>query len=135
MKIINKNLLDYWQRSDTSSQYWMGLVRNQKDRKWKFIGSGEEVTISFWSQPQSTEEDCVRYDGSKGWLWSNTPCASRLYFICQHRKYYFVAIHSHSSLSDTLEKTFEYNVFTITMYLKAFLILSDLSKSEIMYHA
>jgi len=74
-------------RSDTSSQYWMGAIRDQKDRTlWRWTGSGEEVSVSFWSLPQGTEEDCARYDGSRGWLWSDTPCTVRLNFICQHRK-------------------------------------------------
>lgn len=74
-------------RSDTTSQYWMGAVRDLNDRTvWRWTGSGEEVSVSFWSLPQSTEEDCARYDGSRGWLWSDTPCNARLNFICQHRK-------------------------------------------------
>ncbi|CAL7935880.1 unnamed protein product [Xylocopa violacea] len=73
-------------RSDTSSQYWMGAVRDQKDRTvWRWTGSGEEVSVSFWSLPQGTEEDCARYDGSRGWLWSDTACTARLNFICQHQ--------------------------------------------------
>ncbi|CAL1680659.1 unnamed protein product [Lasius platythorax] len=73
-------------RSDTSSQYWMGAVRDQKDRTlWRWTGSGEEVSVSFWSIPQGTEDDCARYDGSRGWLWSDTPCTARLNFICQHQ--------------------------------------------------
>uniref|UniRef100_A0A182N1G5 Sushi, von Willebrand factor type A, EGF and pentraxin domain-containing protein 1 n=1 Tax=Anopheles dirus TaxID=7168 RepID=A0A182N1G5_9DIPT len=56
-------------RSDTSSQYWMGAVRDGQDRNtWKWIG-GEEVSVSFWNLPGGNE-DCARYDGSKGWLWS-----------------------------------------------------------------
>ncbi|XP_072766739.1 uncharacterized protein [Anoplolepis gracilipes] len=73
-------------RSDTSSQYWMGAVRDKQDRTlWRWTGSGEEVSVSFWSLPQGTEEDCARYDGSRGWLWSDTPCTARLNFICQHQ--------------------------------------------------
>ncbi|XP_011697976.1 PREDICTED: uncharacterized protein LOC105455954 [Wasmannia auropunctata] len=73
-------------RSDTSSQYWMGAVRDQKDRSlWRWTGSGEEVSVSFWSLPHGTEENCARYDGSRGWLWSDTPCTARLNFICQHQ--------------------------------------------------
>ncbi|XP_014612345.1 PREDICTED: uncharacterized protein LOC106791312 isoform X1 [Polistes canadensis] len=73
-------------RSDTTSQYWMGAVRDQSDRTiWRWTGSGEEVSVSFWSLPQGTEEDCARYDGSRGWLWSDTPCNARLNFICQHQ--------------------------------------------------
>ncbi|XP_015174551.1 PREDICTED: uncharacterized protein LOC107065407 isoform X1 [Polistes dominula] len=73
-------------RSDTTSQYWMGAVRDEHDRTvWRWTGSGEEVSVSFWSLPQGTEEDCARYDGSRGWLWSDTPCNARLNFICQHQ--------------------------------------------------
>lgn len=72
-------------RSDVSSQYWMGAVRDAKDRNtWKWIG-GEEVTLSFWNLPGG-DEDCARFDGSKGWLWSDTNCNTQLNFICQHRK-------------------------------------------------
>ncbi|XP_053678664.1 uncharacterized protein LOC128729042 [Anopheles nili] len=71
-------------RSDTSSQYWMGAVRDAQDRNtWKWIG-GEEVSVSFWNLPGG-DEDCARYDGSKGWLWSDTNCNSQLNFICQHQ--------------------------------------------------
>ncbi|XP_011168469.2 CUB and sushi domain-containing protein 3 [Solenopsis invicta] len=74
-------------RSDTSSQYWIGAVRDANDRAlWKWSGSGEEVSVSFWSLPQdSTNGNCARYDGSNGWLWSDTPCTARLNFICQHQ--------------------------------------------------
>ncbi|XP_015116058.1 uncharacterized protein LOC107040475 [Diachasma alloeum] len=73
-------------RSDTSSQYWMGAVRDPKDKSvWRWTGSGDEVSVSFWSLPQGTEEECARYDGSRGWLWSDTPCSSRLNYICQHQ--------------------------------------------------
>ncbi|TGZ54348.1 uncharacterized protein [Temnothorax longispinosus] len=73
-------------RSDTSSQYWLGIHRDQQDRKsWRWSGNGEEVSVSFWSIPQDFEEDCARYDGGKGWLWSATSCTARLNFICQHQ--------------------------------------------------
>ncbi|XP_034943551.1 uncharacterized protein [Chelonus insularis] len=73
-------------RSDTSSQYWMGAVRDSKDKSvWRWTGSGDEVAVSFWSLPQGTQEDCARYDGSRGWLWSDTPCTARLNYICQHQ--------------------------------------------------
>lgn len=72
-------------RSDVSSQYWMGAVRDEKDRNtWKWVG-GEEVTVSFWNLPGG-DENCARFDGSKGWLWSDTNCNTPLNFICQHRK-------------------------------------------------
>ncbi|CAD7077767.1 unnamed protein product [Hermetia illucens] len=71
-------------RSDASSQYWMGAVRDSQDRStWKWIG-GEEVTVSFWNHPGGND-DCARYDGSKGWLWSDTNCNTPLNFICQHQ--------------------------------------------------
>ncbi|XP_014247487.1 sushi, von Willebrand factor type A, EGF and pentraxin domain-containing protein 1 [Cimex lectularius] len=71
-------------RSDSSSQYWMGAVRDHKDRNnWKWI-NGEDVTVSFWNLPGG-EEDCARYDGSKGWLWSDTNCHAKINYICQHQ--------------------------------------------------
>lgn len=71
-------------RSDVSSQYWMGAVRDKEDRNsWKWIG-GDEVSVSFWNLPGGNE-DCARYDGSKGWLWSDTNCNTQLNFICQHQ--------------------------------------------------
>lgn len=86
--LINKIFL---YRSDTSSQYWMGAVRDHKDRNnWKWI-NGEDVTVSFWNLPGG-DEDCARYDGSKGWLWSDTNCNAKINYICQHREsiYYFI---------------------------------------------
>lgn len=72
-------------RSDTNSQYWMGAIRDAKDRNtWKWI-NGEEVSVSFWNLPGG-DEDCARYDGTKGWLWSDTNCNMQLNYICQHRK-------------------------------------------------
>ncbi|XP_030382318.1 uncharacterized protein LOC115629867 isoform X1 [Scaptodrosophila lebanonensis] len=71
-------------RSDVSSQYWMGAVRDGNDRStWKWV-NGEEVTVSFWNHPGG-DEDCARFDGSKGWLWSDTNCNTLLNFICQHQ--------------------------------------------------
>ncbi|XP_069679160.1 uncharacterized protein [Periplaneta americana] len=71
-------------RSDSNSQYWMGAVRDPQDRNnWKWLG-GEDVTVSFWNLPGGNE-NCARYDGSKGWLWSDTNCNAKLNFICQHQ--------------------------------------------------
>lgn len=73
-------------RSDTSSQYWMGAVRDTKDKTiWRWTGSGDEVTVSFWSVSDGSQEECARYDGSRGWLWSETSCTSRYNYICQHQ--------------------------------------------------
>lgn len=72
-------------RSDASSQYWMGAVRDSHDRNvWKWV-NGKEVTVSFWNLPGGNE-DCTRYDGAKGWLWSDTNCNMPLNYICQHRE-------------------------------------------------
>jgi Lectin C-type domain len=74
-------------RSDTNGQYWLGAVRDPEDKNnWKWI-NGDDVTISFWNLPGGNE-DCSRYDGSKGWLWSDTNCNAKLNYICQHRKFY-----------------------------------------------
>ncbi|XP_012162901.1 uncharacterized protein LOC101455262 isoform X2 [Ceratitis capitata] len=71
-------------RTDISSQYWMGAVRDGTDRStWKWV-NGEEVAVSFWNHPGG-DEDCARFDGSKGWLWSDTNCNTLLNFICQHQ--------------------------------------------------
>ncbi|XP_049828263.1 uncharacterized protein LOC126267256 isoform X1 [Schistocerca gregaria] len=71
-------------RSDVNSQYWMGAVRDPKDRNnWKWL-DGDDVTVSFWNLPGGNE-DCARYDGSKGWLWSDTNCQAKLNYICQHQ--------------------------------------------------
>ncbi|XP_039763399.1 CUB and sushi domain-containing protein 3 isoform X2 [Pararge aegeria] len=71
-------------RSDSSSQYWIGAVRDPQDpRNWKWV-NGNDVTVSFWNEPGSSEV-CARFDGSKGWLWVGTDCQSTLNFICQHQ--------------------------------------------------
>ncbi|XP_026741573.1 CUB and sushi domain-containing protein 3 isoform X1 [Trichoplusia ni] len=71
-------------RSDSSSQYWMGAVRDPRDRtNWKWV-SGSDVTVSFWNAPGG-DEGCARFDGSNGWLWADTDCQARLNYICQHR--------------------------------------------------
>ncbi|KAJ0183987.1 hypothetical protein K1T71_000410 [Dendrolimus kikuchii] len=71
-------------RGDSNSQYWMGAVRDTRDpASWKWI-NGNDVTVSFWNSPGGGE-GCARFDGSAGWLWSDTDCQSRLNYICQHR--------------------------------------------------
>ncbi|XP_053624020.1 CUB and sushi domain-containing protein 3 isoform X2 [Plodia interpunctella] len=71
-------------RSDSSSQYWMGAVRDPQDPgNWKWV-NGNDVTVSFWNAPGG-KEDCARFDGSKGWLWADTDCQTRLNYICQHQ--------------------------------------------------
>lgn len=73
----------------------MGAVRDAHDKNnWKWL-NGDDVTVSFWSVSSSGSEittainggDCARFDGAKGWLWSDTNCNSPLNFICQHRTY------------------------------------------------
>lgn len=79
-------------RSDSQSQYWMGAVRDTHNKNnWKWL-NGDDQTVSFWSLPSSGSEttsinggDCARFDGSKGWLWSDTNCNAPLNFICQHQ--------------------------------------------------
>ncbi|XP_050718309.1 uncharacterized protein LOC126999576 isoform X1 [Eriocheir sinensis] len=71
-------------RGDSSGQYWMGAVRDPEDpNNWKWI-NGRDVTVSFWNLPGGNE-NCARFDGTKGWLWSDTNCNAPLNFICQHR--------------------------------------------------
>ncbi|KAK4288839.1 hypothetical protein Pmani_038162 [Petrolisthes manimaculis] len=71
-------------RGDSSGQYWMGAVRDPDDvNNWKWI-DGRDVTVSFWNLPGGNE-NCARFDGTKGWLWSDTNCNFDLNFICQHR--------------------------------------------------
>ncbi|XP_068237942.1 uncharacterized protein [Palaemon carinicauda] len=71
-------------RGDTNGQYWMGAVRDPDDvNNWKWI-DGRDVTVSFWNLPGGNE-NCARFDGTKGWLWSDTNCDFKINFICQHR--------------------------------------------------
>ncbi|XP_050683956.1 uncharacterized protein LOC126978885 [Leptidea sinapis] len=71
-------------RSDSSSQYWLGAVRDPLEpTSWKWV-SGADVTVSFWNAPGGKEE-CARFDGSKGWLWADTDCSASLNYICQHQ--------------------------------------------------
>ncbi|UYV79614.1 CTLSE2 [Cordylochernes scorpioides] len=71
-------------RNDPNGQYWMGAVRDPRNpANWKWI-NGQDVSISFWNLP-TTHENCSRFDGAKGWLWSDTNCGVKLNFICQHR--------------------------------------------------
>ncbi|KAK9728143.1 Lectin C-type domain [Popillia japonica] len=70
-------------RSDVSGQYWMGAVREKHLGSWQWLG-GDEVTVSFWNLPVGSG-DCARYDGTKGWLWSDTDCNMHLNYICQHQ--------------------------------------------------
>jgi len=71
-------------RGDPNGQYWLGAQRDSNDPKnWKWI-SGKTVTISFWNLPGG-DDDCARFDGTKGWLWSDTSCNLKLNYICQHR--------------------------------------------------
>ncbi|CAH0548073.1 unnamed protein product [Brassicogethes aeneus] len=70
-------------RSDASGQYWMGAIRDPKLGNWNWL-NGEDVTVSFWNLPVGNGE-CARYDGTKGWLWSDTDCNMHLNYICQHQ--------------------------------------------------
>lgn len=63
----------------------MGAVRDPEDaNNWKWI-NGLDVTVSFWNLPGGNE-NCARFDGTKGWLWSDTNCNFDINFICQHSK-------------------------------------------------
>jgi len=71
-------------RGDANGQYWLGAQRDPIDPKnWKWI-NGKTVTVSFWNLPGG-DDDCARFDGTKGWLWSDTSCQLKLNYICQHR--------------------------------------------------
>ncbi|KAL4717679.1 hypothetical protein ACJJTC_000828 [Scirpophaga incertulas] len=71
-------------RSDSSSQYWLGAVRDPQDAgSWRWV-NGKEVTVSFWNAPGGTG-GCARFDGGKGWLWADTDCQAQLNYICQHQ--------------------------------------------------
>ncbi|XP_076318875.1 uncharacterized protein LOC143229897 [Tachypleus tridentatus] len=71
-------------KNDPNNHYWLGAVRDPTDHNnWKWI-SGKDVTISFWNS-QETNENCSLFDGTKGWLWSNTNCNHNLNVICQYR--------------------------------------------------
>ncbi|KAF2350729.1 C-type lectin-like [Trinorchestia longiramus] len=71
-------------RGDPNGQYWMGAIRNPEDAtSWKWI-NGRDVTVSFWNLPGG-DENCARFDGTKGWLWSDTNCMADLHFMCQHQ--------------------------------------------------
>ena len=72
-------------QGDANGQYWLGAMRDRDDPKnWKWI-SGKPVSVSFWNLPGGND-NCARFDGTKGWLWSDTNCGLKLNFICQHRK-------------------------------------------------
>ncbi|XP_040572693.1 CUB and sushi domain-containing protein 3 isoform X2 [Lepeophtheirus salmonis] len=76
---------ELWRRhkGDANGQYWNGAVRDREDsNNWKWI-NGKQVSVSFWNLPGGVE-NCARFDGTKGWLWSDTNCALRLNYICQH---------------------------------------------------
>lgn len=72
----------------------MGAVRDAHDKtNWKWL-NGDDLTLTFWSVSTSGSEsavingeDCARFDGAKGWLWSETNCNAQINFICQHRSY------------------------------------------------
>ncbi|UXI16415.1 mRNA export protein [Sarcoptes scabiei] len=71
-------------RNDPNGQYWLGAIRDPRTHlNWKWI-NGKDVSISFWNMPIG-RENCSRFDGTKGWLWSDTNCNAKLNYICQHR--------------------------------------------------
>ena len=81
---VNFNYHFFYLQGDANGQYWLGAIRDETDPKsWQWI-NGEEVTVSFWNLPGGNE-NCARFDGTKGWLWSDTNCGLKLNFICQHR--------------------------------------------------
>ena len=97
---------ELWRRhkGDANGQYWMGAVRDQSDPKnWKWI-DGKPVSVSFWNLPGGND-NCARFDGTKGWLWSDTNCGLNLNFICQHRKSKILD-NNHPSTSITSESIY-----------------------------
>ncbi|XP_042899237.1 CUB and sushi domain-containing protein 2 [Parasteatoda tepidariorum] len=70
-------------RKNPNSDYWNGLIRKPDSNKWTWI-DGKDVSISFWSIPPK-EDNCSRFDGKNGWLWSDTECDNELNYICEHR--------------------------------------------------
>ncbi len=92
----------------------MGAVRDPQDRtNWKWI-NGNDVTVSFWNLPGGND-DCARYDGSKGWLWSDTNCNVPINFICQHRKYCYALNFKVSS--KLLQILLKFNLSSSEIYL------------------
>ena len=51
---------------------------------YNFRINGKPVSVSFWNLPGGND-NCARFDGTKGWLWSDTNCGLNLNYICQHR--------------------------------------------------
>lgn len=78
----------------------MGAVKDVKSGDWQWL-KGDEVTVSFWNLPIGSGE-CARFDGTKGWLWSDTDCVMHLNYICQHREY----LNFHYSFLDIVEHSF-----------------------------
>ncbi|XP_045784086.1 uncharacterized protein LOC123880164 isoform X3 [Maniola jurtina] len=72
-------------RSDSSSRYWIGAVRDREDPKdWRWVNSGTLIKLTFWKN-LVWRENCAMFDGSKEWLWADVNCDSRLNYICQHQ--------------------------------------------------
>ncbi|XP_069365099.1 uncharacterized protein [Maniola hyperantus] len=72
-------------RSDSSSQYWIGAVRDlEEPNNWKWVNSDTLIKLTFWKD-LVWRENCAMFDGSKEWLWSDVNCDSRLNYICQHQ--------------------------------------------------
>ncbi|CAL4163422.1 unnamed protein product, partial [Meganyctiphanes norvegica] len=70
-------------RDEPSGQYWMGAVRDPEDPlNWRWI-NGRDVEIAFWNLPGGND-NCARFDGTKGWLWSDTNCNAKINYICQY---------------------------------------------------
>ena len=53
-------------------------------KMYNFRINGKPVSVSFWNLPGGND-NCARFDGTKGWLWSDTNCGLNLNYICQHR--------------------------------------------------
>lgn len=69
-------------RTDPRAQYWMGATRDPDEFNWTWL-NGDNVTVSFWNGPVG-DENCAKFDGSRGWLWSDSDCRNKINFICQH---------------------------------------------------
>ncbi|XP_018495712.2 uncharacterized protein LOC100900376 [Galendromus occidentalis] len=70
-------------RTDPRAQYWMGATRDPDEFNWTWLNGGN-MTVSFWNGPVG-DENCAKFDGSRGWLWSDSDCRNKINFICQHR--------------------------------------------------
>ncbi|WAR23858.1 TSP2-like protein [Mya arenaria] len=71
-------------------KFWIGLNDLSLENEWRWVGSGQQATVTFWDpgQPDNDDgnENCVHTDGTSQGKWNDEECSDKFnYYICEKR--------------------------------------------------